>query len=438
MADWSPLRHALERVTGSLTLTWSELDALVGGLPHSAYAYPAFWKGDRSAWRGFTTTQVVVGQQVTFVRKNPSPTIRKASTSLAPVAQNDRRAQRPRSTDLPIPDLVLVSCVKEKLDQPAPAEDLYRSDLFRKQRAYAKRAAVPWFILSAQHGLVEPDEMLSPYNLRLSETSSAYRKAWGGRVVARLEELAGPLAGKTIEVHAGEAYAGPIRELLGSAGAQVTEPLRGLAFGPRLSWYLQRNVAPRQSAVGPAACLGNNELLSELKDESRALTPSGFLATRGAGLRHPGLYSWWVDEAGALDLSRGFGQPVTAGLIYAGLAGATRSRTMKRSKNTLWGRIRSMHLGGRHEFSTFRLSLGSVLACAFEQPQIDEDALTAWMHEHLRLVTITVEDPDTLNDLETLVLGDLDPPLNLDKMPKTALRRRLSELRGQYSRNRSS
>ncbi len=41
---------------------------------------------------------------------------------------------------------------------------------------------------------VEPDEVSSPYDLRLSKTSSAYRKVWGDRVVARLKEPAGPLA----------------------------------------------------------------------------------------------------------------------------------------------------------------------------------------------------------------------------------------------------
>lgn len=51
------------------------------------------------------------------------------------------------------------------------------------------------------------------------------------------------------------------------------------------------------------------------------------------------------------------------------------------------------------------------------------------MHEHLRVIAIPVDDPDTLNERETVVLGDLNPPLNLDKVPKTALRRRLSELR---------
>ena len=92
-----------------------------------------------------------------------------------------------------------------------------------------------------------------------------------------------------------------------------------------------------------------------------------------------------------------------------------------------------MHLGSRHEFSTFRLSLGSVLAESWASDQIDEDRLTAWMHDHLRVVAIPVADADTLDSLETDLLASLDPPLNLSKMPKTELRHRLSVLRKQYS-----
>ena len=106
----------------------------------------------------------------------------------------------------------------------------------------------------------------------------------------------------------------------------------------------------------------------------------------------PGLYSWWVDEAGARELSLGLGlgleNLVEPGLIYAGLAGATRSRSGQKSTNTLWGPIRGMHLGGRHEFSTFRLSLGSILANTWRESEIDELRLTSWMHDHLRIVAM--------------------------------------------------
>jgi hypothetical protein len=169
--------------------------------------------------------------------------------------------------------------------------------------------------------------------------------------------------------------------------------------------------------------------------QDEAIPPEEFLATGATLFRSPGLYSWWADVDGAADLETGLRHPVRAGLIYAGLAGATRSGGRK-SKNTLWGRIKTMHLGGRHEFSTFRLSLGSVLAESRGDQEIDEPGLTAWMHEHLRLIAVPVNDADTLGDVETKVLQQLDPPMNLDKVARNALRIELSVLRKKYGRKR--
>jgi hypothetical protein len=145
------------------------------------------------------------------------------------------------------------------------------------------------------------------------------------------------------------------------------------------------------------------------------------------------MYSWWVDDAGARDLSAGLEHDIAPGLIYAGLAGATR-KSGAASSNTLWGRITTMHLGKKNEFSTLRRSVGSVLAHAYGQPTIDEARLTLWMHAHLRVVLIPVANAHTLDDLETDILRELDPPLNLAKVPRTPLRQRLSALRKQYAR----
>ena len=41
----------------------------------------------------------------------------------------------------------------------------------------------------------------------------------------------------------------------------------------------------------------------------------------------------------------------------------------------------------------------------------------------------TVDAADILDQLETRVLGALDPPLNLAKMPRTPVRERLTDLR---------
>jgi hypothetical protein len=322
--------------------------------------------------------------------------------------------------------IVLVTCVKSKGTRPAAAKDLYTSALFRKEPAYAERIGVPWFILSAEHGVVAPDEWLAPYERYIADTSASYRSAWGAWGAARLDLLAGPITDKVVEIHAGSTYLDALRPHLERLGARVVDPLHGLSMGQRLAWYgsIDKEVAEQAEEPGQSS-----EIVEALRDGDSAISPKVFAGRGKATVGHPGLYSWWVDQAGADDLSRGLGLTVECGLIYAGLAGATRWPSGKRSKNTLWSRVMTMHLGGNYNFSTFRLTLGSILAGATGAKHIDEVQLTQWMNDHLRVVTIPFENSDALGRLERDVLERLDPPLNLQRMQPTPVRDHLKELR---------
>src|ERR671925_521556 len=65
------------------------------------------------------------------------------------------------------------------------------------------------------------------------------------------------------------------------------------------------------------------------------------------GLDMPGLYSWWVDDTGAGDLTTGLGEAVSAGRIYGGQDGATRWPSGKVVTATLGSRIGANHLRGK-------------------------------------------------------------------------------------------
>lgn len=329
MGNWSSLQSELGKVETSRRYTWAELAALVGGLPPSAAKHRAWWGGDRphvNAWRaaGFTVSNLAMGHEVTFVRTRaagrPHGAQPAADLTGSPSTSGQPLHHRPK------PDLLLVACVKQKLNVPAPAKDLYVSALFNKERSYAEHAGVPWFILSAEHGLVAPEEWLVPYERYLPETPVSFRSAWGPWVAERLELLTGAVAGKVIEVHAGASYLDEIRPLLQAKGATTVEPLRGLSMGQRLSWYSSES-SVGSSATGDGAVSPTHDdaasFVKHLTDSSQSLHPSEFLALDGAGLRTPGLYSWWVDTTGADDLSHGLGVELQPGLIYAGLAGAT-------------------------------------------------------------------------------------------------------------------
>lgn len=90
-ADWGRLTEWLaERTEPAVVIGWSELEAIVGGLPESATKhYPQWWHGDRPntrAWRraGYELVRVDVGRTVT---------LRKSTTGVT--SEADHMAPRP-------------------------------------------------------------------------------------------------------------------------------------------------------------------------------------------------------------------------------------------------------------------------------------------------------------------------------------------------------
>ena len=374
-------------------------------------------------------------------------------------------------------DLVLIACVKTKRSETAKAKDLYTSSLFRKERNYAEGTGLPWYILSAEYGLVDPEQEIAPYERNLGDESLKYRREWGAKVVSDLEQTAGDLSGKIIEIHAGVNYLQPLRSRLQEKGAIISEPLQGLTQGKRLQWYNNsasrvrhevtdiplrfstdmRSLLAKKSneeseekidgpespsftknemvanAEGKSSPIEISALVEILQDESQALSPTEIRAIGSRAFNTPGLYSWWVDAEGARELTVGLGHPINPGLIYAGQAGATHWPSGKPSSNTLWLRIEKMHLSANHQLSTFRHTLGAILALAEGVDSIDERALTQWMLSHLRLIAVPFMDADSLGRVEEAILRELNPPLNLKGVPKNPVRSQITTLRRRVS-----
>lgn len=173
--------------------------------------------------------------------------------------QTDERAASPV-------DLVLVGCVKTKLQGRHKAKDLFISPLFVGRRARAEALGGPWFVLSAKFGLLSPDREVETYNVSLNSASLAERRAWSARVLGQLRECFGSVAGKTVEVHAGASYRkfGLVQGLR-SEGAQVIVPLEHARQGEQLAWYgdpareaprdvptSSRNVTPKAQQALPS------------------------------------------------------------------------------------------------------------------------------------------------------------------------------------------
>ena len=114
------------------------------------------------------------------------------------------------------------------------ARDLYKSSWFAKASELADRRADQWFILSAKHGLLDPDRVIAPYDLSLKSMTAAGRRIWAKGV---LRSLLPRLKGSDDVVFlAGNVYrenlVSPIRE----HGCGVEEPMEGLRIGEQLNW----------------------------------------------------------------------------------------------------------------------------------------------------------------------------------------------------------
>lgn len=138
-------------------------------------------------------------------------------------------------------EIGLVSCVKTKRDEPTIPKNLYTSPYFKKMRAYAEQYHDGWWILSAKHGLLDPDGTpIKPYDETLSGAKVAKRREWAEKVANQLEEH-GLLSEKvTFVFHAGKDYYGELLPLIEDAEVSVEIPTEGLGIGEKQAWYKDR------------------------------------------------------------------------------------------------------------------------------------------------------------------------------------------------------
>lgn len=110
---------------------------------------------------------------------------------------------------------------------------MYIGSVFRAARRYAEASSQRWVILSAAHGIVEPETVIRPYDQKLD---------FVGEALARWARLAADgilqrcRRDESIEILAGEAYALPLANALKVEHRwPILRPLVGLGTGKRLS-----------------------------------------------------------------------------------------------------------------------------------------------------------------------------------------------------------
>ncbi|MCU4926905.1 hypothetical protein OB905_13100 [Halobacteria archaeon AArc-dxtr1] len=130
------------------------------------------------------------------------------------------------------PQIALVGCGKAKVEldpgETIAAKDLYTSNYFQLKREYAEECCNKWRILSAEHGLLQPDEEIEAYDASLKPSSDSYIGDYeaGKWSVQTSQSISLFASFQAIHTHyvvlAGEDYVGHIEEQL--------QKLRHVAF----------------------------------------------------------------------------------------------------------------------------------------------------------------------------------------------------------------
>lgn len=126
--------------------------------------------------------------------------------------------------------VVLVSCVSRKRRVSCRARDLYTS----RARTYVEAQACRWLILSAEHGLLHPDQVIAPYERTLNQMGVSERRSWANYLRGQLDrEL--PVADEIV-VLAGNRYREFLMDDLRGRANRVCVPMEGPRLGEQLNW----------------------------------------------------------------------------------------------------------------------------------------------------------------------------------------------------------
>lgn len=150
----------------------------------------------------------------------------------------------------------VVACgARKRAVDRCEARDLYCSPWFKKARRYAERVSGGhWWILSAKHGLVEPDNILEPYDESLIGKRKDQRQDWATWIFNLIRWTNEVQPGDTIIVLAGDTYTEFLVPELKRAGIHVQTPLRGLGIGEQLHWFTAHDKQKEETHVNDSVC----------------------------------------------------------------------------------------------------------------------------------------------------------------------------------------
>lgn len=154
--------------------------------------------------------------------------------------------------------VALVACSYSKRTTALPVRHLYNGQLFRCAVRYAGATCDSWHVLSAKHHVLDPDDVVAPYDLcighlrrRSAQAATCTEKylatQWAIHVRADLFCGESPRVrpGDTVVLLAGKAYREPLLPWMGGS-VRIECPLEGLGIGRQMSWLNEAARAARR------------------------------------------------------------------------------------------------------------------------------------------------------------------------------------------------
>jgi hypothetical protein len=215
-----------------------------------------------------------------------------------------------------------------------------------KARAYAEQIADRWYVLSAEHHLLAPDQDVAPYEKTLNKMPKAEREQWARTVFGQITSVTEP--SDTIIFLAGLRYREGLVPLLSDRGNPIEVPMLGLSIGRQLQWLTRRLRSSHRNDL---------EELYRLLDKLRAVEGGGRILRDCTGRDDwPERGVYFLFEQGEVRSA------------YTGVPRVVRIGThmvSRGSRATLWNRLRT-HRGhtdgrGNHRASVFRRHIGDAL-----------------------------------------------------------------------------
>jgi hypothetical protein len=147
----------------------------------------------------------------------------------------DNTKAKPLATKEPA-TIVLIGCSKSKLNRQATARELYTGQLFKKAVDWAERHGYQWFVISALHGLVTPNQTIAPYDYSLKDRrGSRERESWAHQTIHGQLTTHVSKASHAILIMP-ELYRRYIQPELDRQSITYTNPLQRLAMGKQMRW----------------------------------------------------------------------------------------------------------------------------------------------------------------------------------------------------------